>query len=109
DRFIAFAAESGFAAIGSFTGALLNALHAWLDNQQAKVPGFRDRIAHLKLAPDEGGLNLTMPPPLIQALSERGAAAGRKLAEKFDARDPSAFTPFDNHRWTRLRSLLPLL
>ncbi len=109
DRFIPFAAETGFAAIGSFTGALLNALHAWLDNQQAKVPGFRDRIAHLQLAPEEGGLNLTMPARLIQALSDRGAAAGRKLAEKFDARDRSAFTPFDNHRWIRMRSLLPLL
>ena len=31
------------------------------DNAQAKMPGFRDRIAHVCLGPDEGGLNLDMP------------------------------------------------
>jgi hypothetical protein len=108
DRFLPFAHETGFGALGSFVGALIDALHAWMDNQQAKVPGFRDRIAHLLLAPDEGGLNLTMPAPLIASLSDRGQAAGRKLAERFAERGPW-FTGFDNHRWVRMRSLLPLV
>jgi Patatin-like phospholipase len=108
DRFLPFASEEGFGALASFTGALVNALHAWMDNQQAKVPGFRDRVAHVKLAPDEGGLNLTMPPSLIAALSDRGRAAGERFTQRF-AEGTDEFGGLDNHRWVRLRSLLPLI
>ena len=104
DRLLPFRHEQGFAGLGSFIGALLNALHAWMDNQQAKVPGFRDRIAHVLLSEKEGGLNLTMPAAQIHALAARGFEAGEELAERFTTGDG-----LENHRWIRLRTLLPLL
>jgi len=37
-------------------------------------------VAHVKLGEDEGGLNLSMPPKIIEALGERGERAGELLA-----------------------------
>ena len=39
-------------------------------------PGYRDRIVHVHVADDEGGIDLAMPPEVIEALTLRGQAAG---------------------------------
>jgi hypothetical protein len=56
-----------------------------------RLPGYRDRVVHVFLAPDEGGMNLDMPGTLVQTLMRRGEEAGRQLSG-FD---------WDGHRWTR--------
>jgi hypothetical protein len=33
----------------------------WSDNMQTHLPGYRDRVLHVCLKPDEGGMNLSMP------------------------------------------------
>jgi predicted acylesterase/phospholipase RssA len=66
-----------------FLVAIKDAMQNWRDNAQAELPGFRDRIAHVKLAKGEGGLNLRMPPEAITELNARGACAGRELAKAF--------------------------
>jgi hypothetical protein len=64
----------------------------WHDNLQGTLPGYRDRIVHVRLDANEGGLNLDMPAHLIHKLSGYGQTAGNRLREVFD---------WDAHRWTR--------
>lgn len=45
----------------SFLFSIVNSARNWVDSLQAMVPGYRDRIAHIFLDANEGGLNLTMP------------------------------------------------
>jgi hypothetical protein len=92
-----------FSGMGGFVGALVDAIQAFLDNMQARAPSFRDRIARIYLAPDEGGLNLAMPTAVLDRLGKRGEAAGLRIVERFVEERPSGW---DNHRWVRLRLLL---
>jgi predicted acylesterase/phospholipase RssA len=78
--------------IGGFVMTLLDAAKDWQDNLQSLLPGYRERIVHVALKPDEGGLNLTMPPELIKALTGYGKDAGRLATSAFD---------MDGHRWRR--------
>lgn len=99
----------GWAPLAGFAGAIMNAMQNWVDNTQLRVPGYRDRVVHVSLDPSaEGGMNLDMPPELIQRLGVRGQMAGRKLARRFGPGDGTPLT-WDNHRWVRLRSSLRLL
>ncbi len=81
-----------------------------VDEAQMRVPGYRDRIAHVSLAEEEGGMNLTMPPQRIAALTERGRAAAERLRSAYTPPDaPGQTITWDNHRWVRLRSSLSVL
>lgn len=95
--------------LGGFLAALGFTAKDWHDNVQLKVPGYRDRVVHVHLSPNEGGLNLDMPPELIQALGDRGRAAGKKLGDRFSPRGDGTAMTWDNHRWVRFRSTLHLL
>lgn len=101
---------SRFSGNLGFYGAIFNCMQNWRDNMQSEAPGFRDRIAHVRLSSTEGGLNLTMPPSVIHALLERGEEAGAQLVEHFamDA-SPDIVTNWNNHRWIRYRSVLAAL
>ena len=81
----------------------------WRDNLLPRVPGYRDRVVHVSLAPDEGGLNLSMPPEKIERLAARGRFAARKLGERFADPAPDAPMGWDNHRWVRFRSTMAVL
>jgi hypothetical protein len=83
-------------------------MQTWNDNVQLKVPGFRDRIVHVSLNGDEGGLNLDMPRPLIDTLADRGRQAARRLATAF-APGAAVEVSWDNHRWVRFRTTMGLL
>jgi predicted acylesterase/phospholipase RssA len=80
-----------------FIGAILNTMQNWVDTAQTRLPGYRDRVIHISLTPDEGGMNLNMPEERITALSTRGKAAGHLLATAFD---------WEGHRWTRYLSAM---
>ena len=43
-----------------FAISIKDAMENWRDNTQARMPGFRERIIHIKLSSGEGGLNLAM-------------------------------------------------
>jgi predicted acylesterase/phospholipase RssA len=93
-----------------FLGRIVDTMQNWRDNIQLKVPGFRDRVAQVHLRDEEGGINLTMPPEHITALSARGAHAARVLAERFGDDPPrDTILTWDNHCWVRLRSMMGLL
>src|SRR4029078_11006155 len=69
----------------------------WSDNAQSALPGYRDRIVEVRLAADEGGMNLKMPPEVVRRVAEKGRQAAEELAARFD---------FDAHRWIRYLTVL---
>jgi predicted acylesterase/phospholipase RssA len=102
--------EPGFASLSGFVSGIVRTMQNHVDSALSRQPGYRDRIVHVHTAPDEGGMNLTMPPHVIEALTLRGQAAGRKLVERF-AETPGTDSglSWDNHRWVRYRSALAAL
>jgi predicted acylesterase/phospholipase RssA len=75
----------------SFFGRLLDTMQNWSDNSLTNMIGYRERIVHVKLAPDEGGMNLNMDPETISRLTERGWAAGRLLVDRFAEQNGTAW------------------
>jgi hypothetical protein len=97
----------GIGSVVGFGRAIFDTMQNWADNAQTRVPGFRDRIAHVRHYDYEGGLNLRMGREDIVALSERGATAGRMLRERYSSSPPEGTVlDWDNHRWVRLRTFL---
>lgn len=94
--------------IARFLVSIIETMQNWSDNTQLKVPGYRDRVVHVSLSPNEGGLNLDMPTPLINTLAGRGQIAARRLAADF-APDADVEVSWDNHRWVRFRTTMGLL
>jgi predicted acylesterase/phospholipase RssA len=88
-----------------FLFAILNTMQNWRDNCQSRIPGYRDRLAHISQRDDEGGLNLNMLPDTIGNLSKRGQRAGKKLVERFGETPGGEPAPgWPDHRWVRFRS-----
>ena len=81
-----------FRGIGDFLLRLLYTAKDWQDNLQSTLPGYRERIVHVVLKPDEGGLNLNMSEKTVEKLAGYGEQAGIMLCQKFD---------MDEHRWRR--------
>ncbi|MGZ4169637.1 MAG: hypothetical protein ACXVUX_19260 [Solirubrobacteraceae bacterium] len=86
--------------LGAFLRQIEDASRNWRDELQAELPGFRDRVCQIRMAPGEGGLNLQADPSTVNALMDRGRAAGREILEKFD---------WDQHRFTRYVTLMEML
>lgn len=93
--------------LGGFIGAIVTTMQNWRDQTQARVPGYRDRIATIHLRHTEGGLNLKMPTDVINNLSERGAVAGIRLRQRFNpAEGDGSGLNWENQRWIRFRSFM---
>jgi hypothetical protein len=102
--------ESKDKRLKAFLESIVRTMQNRVDEAQMRVPGFRDRIAHVGMNETEGGMNLTMPEDRITALTERGRAAAQRLHDAYtsDSEGENAIT-WDNHRWLRLRSSLAVL
>ena len=83
-----------------FLTRIVSTMQNWRDNMLLHLPGQRDRIAHVLLGPQEGGLNLTMDPATIADVASRGAEAGRAFREQFR---------WTNHKWVRFLSFTSAL
>jgi predicted acylesterase/phospholipase RssA len=81
-----------FTGLAGFLMRLVYSAKDWQDNLQSTLPGYRERIAHIVLESDEGGLNLAMDEATIQKLVGYGQQAGEKLRDQFN---------LDEHRWRR--------
>ncbi|MCE6999810.1 patatin-like phospholipase family protein [Saccharothrix sp. S26] len=90
----------GIGLVQHFASAILNTMLDWRDTMQSALPGYRGRIAHVRVGALEGGTNLFMRPETIRALAERGARAGRLLRTRFTEDDA---TKTDRYRWIRMR------
>lgn len=84
----------------SFLWSIVATMQNWHDNMLLRMPGYRDRIAHVLLAEDEGGLNLGMDPKTITDVAERGREAARTLIERFGGEG------WRNHQWIRFLSFM---
>ena len=99
--------KPGLRSVAGFLGGIARTMQNHVDAGLTHQPGYRDRIVHVHTARDEGGMNLAMPPPVIDALTRRGQAAGRALVERFaETSGTTSGLSWDNHRWVRYRSAL---
>lgn len=102
--------RSGLGKVAGFLKAILDTGFSWRDTLQTIVPGYRDRVVHISLSDNEGGLNLNMDAGVITALRKRGQRAGVLLTERFGEHPPDEVElTWDNHRWVRYRSLMAAL
>jgi hypothetical protein len=81
--------------VASFLFGIVATMQNWRDLLLARAPGQRDRIVHVALEGDEGGMNLDMPQAVLHRIAAKGAAAGERF---------NAFS-FENHYWIRWRNL----
>ncbi len=97
--------------LGRFLRLVADTMQNWGDRTQMRVHGYWDRVVHVSLDDDEGGLNLDMPPGLIRRLGARGEHAADRLADRFGVRGPGvdAAPGWDAHRWLRFRSSMALV
>jgi predicted acylesterase/phospholipase RssA len=103
--------RGGKPSVLGFLAAILATMQNWSDSTQLGAPGFRDRVVHVRLTRDEGGLNLRMHRDLILRVAARGAEAARVLLAHYAHRDPPphTVTGWRNHRWVRYRVALRLI
>ena len=94
-----------------FVLAMVNTARTWQDNALTRAPGYRDRVVHVKLAREEGGLNLTMPKAVLDRLTARGRAAGALLRRRYTERptEPGVTISWPNHRRVRYRAAMAAL
>lgn len=72
--------------IGDVTGfvkAILDTMQNWSDNTQLGMNTFSDRVPEVRLDASEGGINLSMPAPVIEKIADRGGQAAA-LLDAFD-------------------------
>jgi len=94
----------------AFLGSAVRTMQNRIDEALMRAPGYRDRVAHVNLSKDEGGMNLTMPRERIEALTTRGRFAAIRLRNAYTPPDPpEKKITWNNHRWVRFRSSLAVL
>jgi len=100
-----FPAQPGLGRLVGFVSGLVRTMQNRVDTGLARQPGYRDRIVHVHADGDEGGMNLTMPPRVIEALTRRGQEAARLLVERFaETPGTAGGMSWDSHRWVRYRA-----
>jgi len=92
-----------------FLFGIVDTMQNWRDEIQFPYPGYRDRIVQISQLPDEGGLNLNMPKPQIDALSDAGDCAAVTLIHRFLSNPTSTADGWENHRDIRMRTFLALM
>lgn len=93
-----------------FLWASVSTALGWRDSLQRSLPGYRERIVHIGLPPEAGGLNLAMKRATILSLAKVGRIAAWKLHEDFATLQRSGeANAWERHRWTRARTTLSAL
>jgi predicted acylesterase/phospholipase RssA len=89
--------------LSGFVLEIFRTAQNYRDNMQAHLPSYRERVVQVRLKPNEGGLNLSMPPEIINGLIRLGEQAAGLLMPQ-----TGSFN-FEHHRWVRLRVLMDQL
>jgi hypothetical protein len=95
-------------SLPAFIWSIFGTAQNYRDTAQARLPSYNERIVRVRLKPEEGGLNLRMPPDIVAEIVRKGQLAGRALLPQEPeaaARRRGGFN-FDEHRWVRLVVLL---
>ncbi len=102
-------AQSAAGKVMGLGSAILSAARGWNDNSLLPLPGYRDRVVEVWLDPDEGGMNLNMPPCILRKLNNKGTEAGRLLVERFADHPPEHTMSWYSHRrgryWSSMAGL----
>lgn len=93
--------HAGTASLAGFLAQILDTMQNWRDTLQSELPGFNERVEVVRLEEGEGGMNLTMPPAVINRLIEKGKRAGGNLGE-FPQK-------WERHRFHRFHMTMRLL
>jgi len=97
--------ENRLESMFDYAAGMIDAARNWTENRQMTVPGYRDRIVHIRLDEGkEGGLNLDMDPNVVREVSDRGLQAADLLLSHFFHPTEDVSLTWDNHRWIRFRS-----
>jgi hypothetical protein len=91
----AIAKPKAAAELAGFLFGIIGTMQNWRDLLLSRAPGQRDRIVHIALSGDEGGMNLNMPQVVLDEIANKGTRAGEAFA---------SFS-FSNHYWIRWRNL----
>lgn len=91
------AENPGAGAVPNFLWAVIGSMQNYRDNLQAALPSYRERVAQVRLKPNEGGFNLDMDEALISRIVAKGRLAGEKLDTEFVDK---------HHKWVRLLVLV---
>jgi predicted acylesterase/phospholipase RssA len=96
----------------SYLFSIVDSARNWVDSLQAMVPGYRDRIAHIYLDSEQGGLNLNMSATAVNDIAAYGEQAAEALIDRFvkgvDDGKPTEMN-WENQRWVRYRSTMATL
>jgi predicted acylesterase/phospholipase RssA len=110
DAWVGWEDKPSFKRLMAFSASIFRTAQNWIDNRQMRGAGYRDRIAHVRLAEGEGGMNLEMDPGTIELLARRGACAADLLAQRFGPAPPAGTQlSWRNQRWLRYRAYMELL
>lgn len=91
-----FSKPVAFREVAGFLFGIVATMQNWRDLLQSRAPGQRDRIVHVSLEGEEGGMNLDMPQEILSNIAAKGTAAGERFRE----------FSFENHYWIRWRNLV---
>ncbi len=83
-------ADAASGRLLAFMGSIFRTMQTWMDTTQSQTQGYRDRVVHIEHTATEGGMNLSMPQPVIERLSERGSWAGEPASAPVDGRRETA-------------------
>jgi predicted acylesterase/phospholipase RssA len=107
EAWIGWEEKGGFGRLFAFFNSIFRTAQNWIDNRQMRGPGYRDRIAHVRLTKKEGGMNLNMDRTAIERLAERGESAAAELSARFAPVPPEGTVlTWDNQRWLRYRAYM---
>lgn len=98
--------KTAFGGLVGFVGSIVNTMQNWRDEIMFPYPGFRDRIIQISQRADEGGLNLDMPKPSIDALGNAGKMAADRLIDRFHPEGGQQGKGWDKHLEARLATFL---
>jgi predicted acylesterase/phospholipase RssA len=89
--------------MGGFFMSIAAAMQNWNDNTQARSAGVRDRVVRVRLAKNEGGMNLNMPNEVIKSVAKKGGEGADKIVSRFLSSQPAdGWDGWSFQRWSRL-------
>ena len=103
-------AQNSASRMGGFLLGIAKTMQNWNDNVLSRMAGVRDRVVRIRLAKDQGGMNLNMPKAVIEQVAARGSEAADLILQRF--LDPAAAGQWQGwsfQRWVRLDVLIKAL
>ena len=94
---------SSLQRIWAFVSAIISTGVFYRETIQANLPSYRERVAQIRLNSDEGGLNLNMPPDIVQKIVDKGREAGELFWNPDE--NPDKFN-LVHHQWVRFFVLM---